>query len=238
MYARDTAGDYHYLGLLPSSGPAANNVKVSPPTFIVFPPTSPLTPASAAGQQMFTLLHNVTTPQYTATITLNVTGTDGQSIQANCTTSQSQLNNQTICVNGFLTSSAQALSNFGNGPNPILHSGNRTKTLEIMYDIEPLNSESSNSTFLRGFSGSWPSETTSFMTGDVAVQVAPSGVLEEFNSVGVSMGDGVEVVNSPWPGCDGLKVCGTSGLNAMIVSGWIWENLDQWMWYDKDICYS
>ena len=151
---------------------------------------------------------------------------------------QHQLNNQTVCVNGFLTSSAQALSNFGNGPNPILQSGNRTKTLEIMYDIDPLNSESTNSTLLRGFSGSWPNEMTSFMTGNVSAQVAPSGILEQFNSVGVSMGVGVEVVNSPWPGCNGLKVCGTTGLNAMIVSGWIWENLDHWMWYDKDVCYS
>ena len=234
IYARDAGGEYHYLGLLPSSAPADNNVKISPPSFILFPTTNPITPDAAAGQRMFSLDNGTT--QFISSLQLNATENGGQSIEALCTTSPDQPNNLTSCVNGFLTSSEQTFKG-DEGPNPLLRAaGNQTKTLEIMYDIIPLKTTSTNSTLLRGLTGSWPNASTSFMTGNVAAQVGPAGVLEEFNSDGVSMGEGVQVVNSPWPGCNGLKVCGTSGLNAMIVSGWIWENLDKWMWYSNEEC--
>ena len=55
MYARDVAGNYHYLGFLPSSGPVDNNVLISPPNFIVFPLQTRLLLASAAGQHMLDL---------------------------------------------------------------------------------------------------------------------------------------------------------------------------------------
>jgi hypothetical protein len=236
IYARDAGGNYHYLGLLQSSAPVDNNVKLSTPNFILFPTTNPITPDAAAGQRMFNLVNGTT--QFVSNLQLNASENGGQSIEATCTTSPGQPNNLTSCLNGFLTSSEQIFP--GNeGPNPLLGTvGNQTKTLEIMYDIIPFKSDSTNATFLRGFTGSWPNASTSFMTGNVAAQVGPAGVLEEFNSNGVSMGEGVQVVNSPWPGCNGLKVCGTSGLNAMIVSGWIWENLDKWMWYSSDQCNS
>jgi hypothetical protein len=235
IYARDAAGTYHYLGLLPSSGPTDNNVKISTPNFILFPTTNPITPDVAAGQHMFSLAYTNSTPStFISTLALNATENGGQSIQANCTTSTNHIK---TCVNGFLTSAEQILSG-DVGPNPLLHTvGNKTKTLEIMYDIIPSTMNStSNSTFLRGFTGSWPNASSSFMTGNVAAQVGPSGVLQAYNSDGTLMGEGVQIVNSPWPGCNGLKVCGTTGLNAMIVSGWIWENLDKWMWYSYDEC--
>jgi hypothetical protein len=234
IYARDTTGNYHYLGLLPSSGPTDNNVQISTPKYILFPTTNPITPDAAAGQRMFNLVN--TTTQLITTLQLNATKNGGQSFQGNCTMANRQPNNLTTCVNGFLTSGKQIMKG-DVGPNPLLHTvGNATKTLEIMYDVIPFGSNSSNSTFLRGFSGSWPNASTSFLTGNAAAQVGPRGVLEEFNSLGVSLGEGVQVISSPWPGCNGLKVCGTSGLNAMIVSGWIWENLDKWMWYNSEEC--
>ena len=234
IYARDLGGKYHYLGLLPSSAPTDNNVNISTPNFILFPTTNPITPDAAAGQRMLHLTNGTT--QLISSLRLNATKNGGQSIEAKCTTSPNQPNNLTSCVNGFLTSSEQILKG-DEGPNPLLRTvGSQTKTLEIMFDINPLKTDSTNATFLRGFTGSWPNASTSFMTGNVAAQVGPAGVLEEFNSDGVSVGEGVQVVNSPWPGCDGLKVCGTSGLNAMIVSGWIWENLDKWMWYSSGEC--
>ena len=235
IYAKDATGNFHYLGLLPSSGPINNNALISTPNFILFPTTNPITPGAAAGQRMFDLVN--TTTQLITNLLLNAAENGGQYFQANCTNVSHQQNNYTTCVNGFLTSGEQVLKNFDDGSNPLLHTvGNKTKTLEIMYDIIPNEATFTNSTSLRGFSGSWPNSTTTFMTGNVAAQVGPGGVLQEYNSNGVLLGDGVQVVNSPWPACNGLKVCGTSGLNAMIVSGWIWENLDKWMWYSSEEC--
>jgi hypothetical protein len=234
IYAKDATGVYHYLGLLPSSGPIENNVQLSTPNFILFPTTNPITPDAFAGQRTFNLLN--TTNQLITTLQLNGTLNGGQTFQANCTTPAHQPNNLTTCVDGFLTSSEQIMGG-DVGPNPLLHTvGNRMKTLEVMYDVIPYGTDSTNSTFLRGYSGSWPNATTAFMTDNVAAEVGPAGILELFNSNGVSLGDGVQVVNSPWPGCDGLKVCGTTGINAMIASAWIWENLDKWMWYSSEEC--
>ena len=65
----------------------------------------------------------------------------------------------------------------------------------------------------------------------------PKGVLEEFDDNGTPLGTAVQVVNSPWPGCDGLRVCGTTGVNALIAAGWIWEDLFlQWEWYSVNQC--
>ena len=245
MYARDTNGTYHYLGLLPSSSPGIGNVKLTTPNFITYPTTNPITPAVAAGQRMFSLMGNTSiSTELIASLEMNATSTGGQSIQARCTNGTNQSSNLTLCINGFLTSSAQILTG-DDGSNPLLSSGNRSKTLEIMYDTVTAGTSSSNSTFLRGFNGSWPSESTHFMTsvggftqapGASAVDQPPAGVLEEFNSVGLSVGTGVQVVNSPWPGCNGLRVCGTDGINALIAAGWIWEQLFQWEWYSVDQC--
>ena len=243
MYARDNNGTYHYLGLLPSSSPGLANVKLTTPSFIIYPTTNPITPAVAAGQRMFSLMGN-NSAELIASLALNATSTGGQSIQAQCTNTTNQSSGLIPCINGFLTSSAQVLTG-DDGSNPILSSGNRSKTLEIMYDTVTGGKNSSNSTFLSGFNGTWPSESTHFMTsvggftqapGANAAEQPPAGILEEFNSDGVSSGTGVQVVNSPWPGCDGLRVCGTDGINALIAAGWIWEQLFQWEWYSVDQC--
>jgi len=235
IYARDATGIYHYLGGHGISAPINRNVEMWTPPFILYPTTNPTTVDVVAGRTAFSLPTN-SSAELVAYMSLNATTDGGQSVQANCTAGARTL---TPCVNGFITSTDQQIQGgqADLGPNPLLrNAANQTKTLEVMYDITALNVRSVNSTFLRGFAGSWPSANYSFMTGNQAAEAGPSGVLKEYNSNGTFVGNGVQVVNSPWPGCDGLKVCGTTGLNAMIAAGWIWENLEQWMWYDSVQC--
>ena len=243
IYARDTAGIYHYLGLLPSTTPGTENVKITTPNFILYPTTNPITPDVVAGQRMFSLVGNTSSStQLIASLELNSTVTGAESIQGQCIDVTDQSANSTACLNGFLLSSAQALET-KEGANPFLSWGNRSKTLEVMYDTITGTTNSTNSTFLAGFNGTWPSLTVTSVGGFVQGGVSnpadqpPTGLLEAFNSDGVSIGTAVQVVNSPWPGCDGLRVCGTTGVNALIAAGWIWEQLFlQWEWYSEEQC--
>lgn len=238
IYARDDAGTYHYLGLLPSSIPGTVNVQMTTPNFILYPTTNPITPSVAAAQRMFSITGNLTNPpELIASFELNATTTGAQSIQAQCTNGTDQSASLIPCLDGFLVSSANVSS------NPILSSGNRTKILEAMYDTITTGNSSSNATTLTGFNGTWPNEYLTIGGGFVQggssdpPEQPPEGVLEESNANGVSLGTAVQVVNSPWPGCDGLRVCGTTGVNALIAAGWIWEELFlQWEWYSVDQC--
>lgn len=243
MYARDVAGTYHYLGLLPSSEPGTFNLKMNTPNFILYPTTNPITSAVAAGQRMFSITGNVSTSsELIASLELNATNTGTQSIQALCTNGTDQSANLIPCLDGFLASSTQSLA--GNvSSNTFLSSANGTKLLEIMYDTITTGNSSSNSTTLSGFNGTWPDEYLSVGGGFVQggssnpPEQPPKGVLEEFNANGMPLGTAVQVVNSPWPGCDGLRVCGTTGVNALIAAGWIWEDLFlQWEWYSVNQC--
>lgn len=235
IYARSASGSYNYLGGHGISAPINRNVEMWTPPFILYPTVNPANPELVAGQTVFSLPAN-SSHELIAYMSLNATTNGGQSLQANCTTGTQTL---TPCVNGFITSIDQELQGGqpNLGSNPLLRNeANQTKTLEVMYDVTALNVPTVDSTFLRGFAGSWPSANYSFMVGNQAAEVGPGGVLQQYNSNGTLLGDGVQVVNSPWPGCNGLKVCGTNGLNAMIAAGWIWENLEQWMWYDSSQC--
>jgi len=239
MYARDTLGIYHYLGLLPTTQPGVQQFKLTTPNFILFPTTNPLTPAVAAAQRMFTVNTNDYTPalsQLIATLELNITDQTIGPITAQCVNGTST-DDLTTCVDGELQAGS---GNFSGpvGANPFLeNSGNRTKTLEISYDILPAATNTTNSTFVTGYLGSWPSDLYSFMTGAVPAQVGPDESLEISDSQGVVLEtEGVRVVGAPWPGCDGLVVCSSTGLNGMIVAAWIWENLDKWMWCSAQDC--
>jgi hypothetical protein len=243
IYARDVIGTYHYLGLLPtSSNPGNVDITLSTPDYILFPSTNPVDAASKAGQSMFTLLTNdFTLPvsQFIATLEINSTAQTGtHSILGKCTTSPNAQNATLYtCVNGYLQAGAGVVSG-PIGANPFLRDGGN-QTLEIMYDILPAETNSTNSTMLHGYIGSWPSDTTTFMPNNVPLDNPPSGVLREDDSLGniLEMKD-VQVINSPWPGCQGLIVCATSGLDGMIAAGWIWENLEKWMWYSSEDCYN
>jgi hypothetical protein len=240
VYARDVNGTYHYLGLLPTSDPNNNNVILTTPNFVLYPTTNPIVPDTAAGRRMFSVATNETDPlssQLIASLEID-TSDDNHSIVGKCITSTEQPANLTTCVDGFLR--AHQIVNNTIVQNPSIRViGNRTKTLEIMYDVTPIDNNTSNSTFLDGYVGSWPSDQTSFMTGDTADDNGPNEVMVESDSEGyILASDGVTVVSSPWPACDGLKVCATSGVAGMIASGWIWENLDQWMWYSTDQCMT
>jgi hypothetical protein len=237
IYARDSLGVYHYLGLLPSSPSFLENVDFSTPNSILYPTTNQITSDAAAGQHMFSLFPNSSDSALIASLRLNVSETGDQSILATCVNPTSQNSNPPACVNGFLTSGTGGSAN--NRTNPLLATATgRTKTFEIMYDIISEGSTLENSTFLTGYTGSWPSSETVFMSssGETSDE-APYGVLEEYNSDGdILAAEGVQVISAPWPGCDGLKVCGTTGLNALIAAGWIWENLGQWKWYSPEDC--
>src|SRR5204862_2059664 len=99
---------------------------------------------------------NNSTQQLISTLQLKRTENGGQSIEAKCASSPDQPENITTCVKGFLTSEKQILKG-DQGPNlPPGTAVNHTQTLGIMYDINPLGTNTTNSTALRGFSGSWP----------------------------------------------------------------------------------
>lgn len=238
IYARDSSNDaYRFLGYFPVSAPNQNSLQFNTPSFILYPSTNPISADAAAGQAMFALT-NSSTVELIANLQLNVTETGGQSILGQCITTTDSTSNLTNCIDGFLTSSAQVLQG-DVGSNPFLRTvSNETKTVQIMYDTFS-NSVDSNSTFLLGYSSAWPSEGTQFMHGQTAANQQPSGILDEIDSNGnVVNAESVQVITSPWPGCYGIKVCGTSGLNAMIAAGWIWENLDNWMWYSPENCWA
>ena len=240
MYARSVQGTYYYLGLLPTSSPSNPQVNLTTPNFVLFPTTDPPTPEVAAAQRLFTLTTNDYTSPVTeliASVSLDMTDPDNQSIVARCLNSTNESGDLATCLNGAL----QAGTGVPVGPigaNPFLmEEGNKTKTLEIMYDILPAETDSTNTTSLRGFLNSWPSSNQSFMSGGIASQTPPNGILELSDSGGVILDEmGVQVVNSPWPGCNGLMVCATQGINGMIVAGWLWQNLDKWMWYSEVDC--
>lgn len=240
MYARDTQGNYHYLGLLPTNNPGGDQVTLSTPNFILFPTTNPITPDAAAGQRMFTITTNDYTPtlsQLVATLSLNASDSDNQYITAKCLNSTNPTGELTTCLNGELVAGTGIITG-PVGANPFLRgNSNRTKTFEVTYDILPAETDQTNTTYLRGYLDSWPSDTATFMPGGIASQDPPSGQLELSDSEGVILDkDGVQVISAPWPGCDGLMVCSTQGINGMIAAGWIWEHLDQWMWYSQEDC--
>jgi hypothetical protein len=234
MYARLDKGTYYYLGLLPTTAPNNPNVMLSTPNFILNPTTDPIVASMVAGQEMFSLT-NTSAKNLIATLELSPGHNSSHSILGKCIPSGSQSNNFTTCVNGVLHS-GPGESNNSVVANPFLRSiGPKIKTLEIMYDSPVV--EGTNATFLRGYLDSWPGDLNWFMTGSVASVTAPNARLEESDADGsILNSDGVQVVSAPWPGCDGLKVCATSGLSGLIVSGWIWENLDRWMWFSQGDC--
>jgi hypothetical protein len=240
VYARNPFGQYYYLGLLPTSGnPGDSDITFSTPGYILFPSISPVNQATKAAQSTFTLTTNdytIQLSQMIATLQMNSTNSGTHSILGQCTTSTNAKEASLYtCINGYL----RAGTGIPMGPmggNPFLRSGNQT--LEVMYDILPAETNSTNSTILHGYIGTWPGQNTSFMEGDIAADQSPSGQLEMSDSLGSVLAvDGVQIVNSPWPGCQGLKVCSTSGVNGMIAAAWIWENLEQWMWYSKADCH-
>lgn len=235
IYSRLEPGDYFYLGLLPTTPPNNANVILSTPNFILNPTTDPIVPSMVAGQEMFSLT-NTSVKTLIATIELSTGQNGSHSILGKCVPSGSHTNNFTTCVNGFLNS-GPGESNDSVVANPFLRSiGKRIKTLEVMYDTVV---EGRNATFLRGYLDSWPGNLNWFMSGGVASLTAPNAKLEESNADGTVLNtDGVQVVSAPWPGCEGIKVCATNGLSGLIVSGWIWENLERWMWYNKEDCMA
>jgi len=237
MYAR-LDGTYYYLGLLPTTAPNEPNVMLSTPSFILNPTTNPIVSSLEAGQEMFSLT-NTSTKDLIATLTLSTGQNNTHSILGKCIPSGANDNNFTTCVNGTLNSGAGE-SNNSVVANPFLRSiGPKITTLEIMYDPSSAAAEGVNGTFLRGYLDSWPGDLNWFMTGDVASDTAPNASLEESDADGTVIdADGVQVVSAPWPGCEGIKVCATSGLSGLIVSGWIWENLDRWMWYSPQDCMT
>jgi hypothetical protein len=240
MYARDTSGVYHYLGLLPTTQPGGQQFQLTTPNFILFPTTNPVIPNVVAGQQMFTINTNDSTAlsQLIASVQLNVSDSNIELITAMCVNS-TNTGEQTNCVSGALLAGSGNISD-PVGENPFLRGNhNRTETLKIVYDILPPAVNSTNSTFLTGYLGSWPSNLNSFMTGNDAASVGPNESLQITDSQGVVLeAEGVRVVGAPWPGCGGLVVCSTTGLDGMIVAGWVWENLNNWMWYSPQDCQT
>jgi hypothetical protein len=236
IYARDPTGNYHYLGLLPSSDPIVPNVKFTTPSGILNPTTSHLNSDIAAGQQMFSVNPGSDQLQLITSFEMNFTEvTGGQSLSAQCVEANNTASNITDCVNGMLNSGNATAT------NPLLKATDGTnRTLEIQYDIAIEDSPIENSTFLVGYAGTWPSEDTNFLEAllsGVGVDGPPYGQMAEINSEGIKVNaEGVQVISSPWPGCGGLKVCGTSGLNALAAAGWIWENLEKWEWYNAEDC--
>ena len=233
IYARDQGGHYYYLGLLPSTDPLSPNIKFTTPHGILYPTTTQINSDVAAGQQLFAINPGNSPLQLITSFEMNATKTETQSISAKCVIPSDQNSNITQCVNGML------ITEHSKTVNPLLKSvSGPNRTLAIQYDIIPDGLRSGNFTFLTGYAGTWPSSAASFMSASgIPADIAPYGHLVEVNSKGVKVnGEGVKVISSPWPGCGGLKVCGTSGLNALIVAGWIWENLEQWMWYSQQDC--
>jgi len=174
---------------------------LSTPNFILFPTTNPITPDAAAGQRMFTLTTNDYTPtinELIYSIDLNMTDTSDQSIVVNCVNSTDPSGDLVTCLNGQL----RAGTGVPTGPvgaNPFLRAtDNRTKTLEITYDVLPAETDSTNTTFLRGYLDSWPPVNADFMAGGIASQTPPSGVLELSDTAGVTLNKmGVQVMHKP-----------------------------------------
>lgn len=235
IYARLDKAQYYYLGLLPATPPNTPNIMLSTPNFILNPTTDPIAPPMLAGQEIFSLT-NTSAKTLIATLELSTGKNGSHSILGKCTPSGSHSTNFTTCVNGVLHSGPGESNNSALVSNPFLRSiGPKIKTLEIMYDLPSV--DGTNATFLRGYLDTWPGNLNWFMTGNVTSTTAPNARLEESDADGTAVDtDGVQVVSAPWPGCEGIKVCATSGVSALIVSGWIWENLERWMWYDKQGC--
>jgi hypothetical protein len=240
MYARGSQGIYYYLGLLPTTAPANKQVNITTPNFILFPTTNPTTSDVSAGQTIFTIATNnrdQSSKELIATLSLNMAGADNQSIVGWCVNATDPSGQPFICLNGALIAGTEEIAKDSTSGNRSLTEDiNRTRTLQVMYDVLAAGTNSSNTTSLNGYLNSWPSYGENYMPNGVASQTTPSGYLE-LSSVGVVLDNaGVQVVNSPWPGCDGLMVCATQGINGMIAAGWIWENLNQWMWYSPNDC--